>query len=231
MNNVQENTQDTSPFSAPKANLETQDAHEDGPFKLNLFSPKGRLGRMRFFTFSYALMFAFSILIAIFVMVFAATAFDMSKVSFSAIIPIVLLSIIWVYLTIMLIIKRLHDMNASGWWILMPLGLLFGLGIISGILASRNPSGSATMVTLMTLISPLSTLVIGAILTLMPGTKGKNRFGSVPPPNGIGVKIGFYILLALAALSIINTVNTAYKLSQTMKANSQLQQQHYEFDQ
>lgn len=225
------NAQEISPFSAPKANLETQGAHEDGPFKLNIFSPKGRLGRMRFFTFSYALMLTFSILIAIFVMFFAATAFSMSKANFGTIIPIALLGIIWMYLIIMLIIKRLHDMNASGWWILMPLGLLVGLGIISGILASRNPSGSATMLMLMPLISPLSSLVIGAILTFMPGTRGKNRFGSVPPPNGIGVKIAFYILFALAAFSIINAVTSGYKYSQAMKANSELQQQRYEFDQ
>ncbi|MGL5631079.1 MAG: DUF805 domain-containing protein [Azovibrio sp.] len=216
-----------SPFKAPQANLEQSEAHE-GPFKLNIFSPKGRLGRMRYFTFSYALMIVFGILAAIFGIFLATTIPSMGKASFSILTLVILLTITWMYLTIMLTIKRLHDMNASGWWILMPLGLLIAIVIISGIFASRNPGGSTAMLTLMTFVYPLSYLVIGAILTFVPGTKDKNRFGSAPSPNSIGVKIAFYIMLALAVFSIINIITSGYKYSQAMKAGSEFQQQRHE---
>ncbi len=54
-------------------------------------------------------------------------------------------------------IRRLHDRNMSGWW-LMPLILIPPL----------IPS-----------IAPL-VIIVALIIFVLPGTKGENRFGSVP---------------------------------------------------
>lgn len=209
MNNAQENTQEISPFSAPKANLEIQGVHEDGPFKLNILSPKGRLGRMRFFTFSYLLLLIFGIISA----VMLPTARIGAEPDTTNIIPVGLMSLFWMYLATMLSVKRLHDINASGLWLLLPIGLIILSMVAAGIIAAKNPSSDTAVVTTILIVATysLSCLIMGIVLIFFPGTKSENQFGSPTPPNSVGVKVGFFLILALFALTVINAT---YQYSQ-----------------
>lgn len=189
-----------SPFKAPQANLEQSEA-PTGPFKLNILSPRGRLGRMRYFTFSYALMIGLAVLLAV----------TLPAMAGDGLVPTILMGLVWIYLATMLTVKRLHDINTSGLWLLLPVGLVILVMIAGAILSTKNPgAGTSALVTiLISVIYSLSCLILGIVLVFVPGTKGENRFGSPTPPNSTGVKIGFFIILALIVLSIINMMTTA----------------------
>ena len=61
-------------------------------------------------------------------------------------------------------VRRLHDRELSGWWLLLPASFLLfgaGLGIIGGILA-------------------FGVCLVFIIIYCMPGTPGPNRFGANP---------------------------------------------------
>jgi uncharacterized membrane protein YhaH (DUF805 family) len=75
-----------------------------------------------------------------------------------------LLMIIWPATAIT--VKRLHDINLSGWWLLGVLGLTTGISILPGTL----PKMAAQLVA----------LAIAVGLMSWPGTNGPNRFGPKP---------------------------------------------------
>jgi uncharacterized membrane protein YhaH (DUF805 family) len=58
-------------------------------------------------------------------------------------------------------VKRLHDLNVSGWWMLAAFAIA--------------PVSSATNISVWIIM-----LLVVAILSLLPGTSGHNRFGNDP---------------------------------------------------
>ena len=81
-------------------------------------------------------------------------------------------------------VRRLHDTDRSGWWILLPMvpyALAFalgGAGMASG--AGMAALGTATIFLLIGFVCAMVVLVF----LVMNGTPGDNRFG--PNPYGIG---------------------------------------------
>ena len=63
-----------------------------------------------------------------------------------------------------LYVKRLHDMNMSGWW-------LFAMPLLSWLASTLNASS---------LQFTMWACIVG--LGILPGTRGDNRFGSDPLP-------------------------------------------------
>ena len=45
--------------------------------------------------------------------------------------------------------------------------------------------------------------LVGLIWVFKPGTQGRNRFGAPPPPNGVGVIIGAWLLPVIALIGIV----------------------------
>lgn len=80
--------------------------HEDLLIKLRmlLFSPKGRLGPLSYISYHIAVLFAFVLISLLFV-----------KVLSFLIVPLIIVAI---YTNYIIAIKRLHDLNLSGWYIL-----------------------------------------------------------------------------------------------------------------
>jgi uncharacterized membrane protein YhaH (DUF805 family) len=86
-------------------------------------------------------------------------------------------------------VRRLHDIDRTGWWLLAPI-LPYALGvammfpaILSGAADPANPFSMAGLglVGILFLIGFALAIVL-FIFTLLPGTKGDNRYG--PDPYG-----------------------------------------------
>lgn len=108
-----------NPFTPPAASLDGGDVETETEteFRLNLFSPQGRIGRVRYLLYSFALGFPIGIV-------------GMILSMFIGIPGVLLLYIALFYVNIMLTIKRSHDFNVSGWLSLLlfvPLGSLIFL--------------------------------------------------------------------------------------------------------
>jgi len=90
-------------------------------------------------------------------------------------------------------VRRLHDVDRTGWWILLPL-VPDALMIIMALTTAGAVAGGGGMAAAMgglaiTGLLGLITL-IGAIIVLVfsvtPGTKGPNRFGADPYGSDVG---------------------------------------------
>ena len=84
-------------------------------------------------------------------------------------------------------VRRLHDTNRSGWWLLIAL-IPYGLMAVAGVLALSG-GGVLAFAAMLGLISIVA--LIGAVVLLvfmvLPGTPGDNRFG--PPPASDGNRV------------------------------------------
>lgn len=112
------NASDHNPFVAPQAAVDDNQDFADSRFKLNLFSSAGRIGRVRYLTYSMGI----GLLIIL------------AGVALSAITSPMLIFVAYAamfYANFMLTIKRCHDFDTTGWLsllIFVPLvGLIFML--------------------------------------------------------------------------------------------------------
>ena len=88
-------------------------------------------------------------------------------------------------------VRRLHDTNRSGWWLLLPLvpyciGFALGGAAMMNGAASGNPAAMTAgvgMAGIFILIGAVCAVVL-IVFYCMPGTPGDNRFG--PNPYGAG---------------------------------------------
>ncbi len=102
-----------------------------------------------------------------------------------ALIPVLGLIIYIVYsiaslvLTITVSVRRLHDRNMRGWWLVAPYVVVF-LGVIVAVAGGiANSEGLAGAGTLIAGIGCLGFIAL-FVLYCLPGTKGPNRFGPDP---------------------------------------------------
>ena len=80
-------------------------------------------------------------------------------------------------------VRRLHDTNRSGWWILAPLApyILVVLGLGMAASSPDSPGGGGAVM----LIGVAGVAILGLMLLVfyfLEGTRGPNRFG--PDPKG-----------------------------------------------
>lgn len=99
---------------------------------------------------------------------------------------------------ITLTVRRLHDVNLSGWWLLLLVAVSIAI-VATGPSPAAPPSAefaafAKRIGTLVFIVSAFS-----LFLYLKGGTAGDNNYGPPPPPNGLGVTI-------LAVLSIIFSI-------------------------
>jgi uncharacterized membrane protein YhaH (DUF805 family) len=91
-----------NPYAPPQADLEGAGAGMDTTFQLNLFSPAGRIGRIRYLGYTMGL--------ALLIMVVGGV---LAAVTTPLLFVVPYLAVL--YVQIMLTIKRSHDCNWSGW--------------------------------------------------------------------------------------------------------------------
>ncbi len=89
-------------------------------------------------------------------------------------------------------VRRLHDTDRRGWWLLAPLApyvlmIVLSIGMV-GIAASGSANETAaTSAVVLVGISGLAVLVLGVMLLVfmcLEGTRGPNRFGPDPKDPG-----------------------------------------------
>lgn len=113
-------------YSAPTADLSAFQ-QEDGTYEPSVFQLKGRIGRVRYLAYSMCTTMAISFAVGILMFATGETPGLLAMVLMY--IPIIAISII-------LVVRRLNDMNRSGWLaplILVPIvNFLFGLYLLFG---------------------------------------------------------------------------------------------------
>jgi uncharacterized membrane protein YhaH (DUF805 family) len=78
-------------------------------------------------------------------------------------------------------VRRLHDTDRSGWWILLPLGP-YGVGIVLMVMAALSGSlGMVGLAGILMLIGLICAIVL-LVFYCLPGTPGPNKYG--PDPMG-----------------------------------------------
>ncbi|WP_422058671.1 DUF805 domain-containing protein [Sphingomonas sp.] len=83
-------------------------------------------------------------------------------------------------------VRRLHDLDRSGWWILLPLGpilvgaVLLGIGMVQSL--GGMDGGMSSMVILggIALLGGFICSIVLLVWYCTPGTSGPNRFGEDP---------------------------------------------------
>lgn len=123
-----------NPYQTPEGQLTVEG---QGYGEINFFSPKTRIGRLRYLAHSFLFMLVFYLLLAVGMgLAFAVSGFFWSIVAISYI-GIIVVSVI-------VMIQRLHDLNKSGWFsllMLIPLvNLIFALYLVFG--AGTNGSNN-----------------------------------------------------------------------------------------
>jgi uncharacterized membrane protein YhaH (DUF805 family) len=131
-----------------------------------LFSFSGRLPRLRYFLLSLvtiALVGAAAAVLA--VAIFATGARIGSLAMIGSAVIVLAASIVGLSLSV----RRLHDLDLSGWWVL---AIWLGPSVVEGVvigLAGNPKLGNA--------LSGVIGLAVVLWLWLSPGTRGTNRFG------------------------------------------------------
>ncbi|TDQ24657.1 uncharacterized membrane protein YhaH (DUF805 family) [Raoultella sp. BIGb0149] len=112
--------------------------------------------------------------------VFTVANFVLSAVL--GLIPVIggLFSLIIIIPGIAVAVRRLHDLNKSGWWLLAPFLILI-IGLI-GVAGTVEEGGAAAWVWLM-VAGGIMSLVMSIWLLFARGTDGSNRFGDVQQDN------------------------------------------------
>ena len=76
-------------------------------------------------------------------------------------------------------VRRLHDTNRSGWWILVVVVPYFIVGIMMGMAAASGDMSGMASAGLAGLVA-LAGAVAMLVFMVLPGTSGDNRFGPDP---------------------------------------------------
>jgi len=141
----------------------------------NFMNFKGRAARAEYWW--WALFFCVVILVA-----FALDIVVFFILGSANILPFLIVTYIALFFpTLSVIVRRLHDTNRSGWWLL----LFYALNILTTIAAfltgAMNPgvqvSGAGAVLVAVTAILTLACLIVLLIFMLLPSNPGNNRYG------------------------------------------------------
>ena len=124
-------------------------------------------------------------------------------------VPINIINFIWGLLiwipSISISIRRLHDINRTGWWYLLPLpfnivfiiSLIIGIAFFIGAEQSYSSSdadmffafgGVTIIVAIIFIIFSVITNIVLLIFYILKGTEGNNRFGADPLQTSFDTK-------------------------------------------
>ncbi len=167
---VQEKSVDGSVYAPPKAIVRDFVAEIGETPRCLGFSLRGRIGRLRYLAYSLPGY------VVTFISVFMVGALNGrgGSPSVGAVAVVVVIGLLGVFLSIRVVILRLHDLNRSAWWILLAVVAAVSLPF------SRVGVGVGVLV-----IGGLY-LVASLVLVFWPGSRQSNNYGSPPGKLGSG---------------------------------------------
>lgn len=145
------------------------------------FSMAGRIGRLRYMAYAFP---AYVPLIIGAVLMLKGPVFMIAGL------------VVTLIMMVRLIVLRLHDLNLSGAWVLLP-----------GAAGMLSINGTATGILLSSVITALGALAI----MLLPGSREENDYGPPPGPNSGLVLVGAAIFLALVIASGASNPSRQFK--------------------
>jgi type IV pilus assembly protein PilA len=159
--------QDRNPYAAPQTNVTRADSDEPEEYgEINVFSPSGRLGRVRYIGYTFGLSFLILLLMGIAVAI--AAAVDPNVAFIVAAIGYVVLIVVQFLLTI----QRAHDMNTTGWLsliVFIPLAALvfwFVPGTRGENAYGKQPPPNTTGTVVLACILPVFMFVVGILAAI-----------------------------------------------------------------
>lgn len=164
--------------------------------EIKFFDVSSRIGRLRYLAYAVGLML---LMLPLWLVGGALFAF---KLRLLAGLLLAVAYIFFLVVGVTFMIRRLHDMNFSGWWL-----LIFPIVILTTVIGIF--AHGSVVLTLINIPLVLAELALSLGILFWPGTSGDNRFGPQPPPNTGWVIAGAwtYILIIplmgiLAAIAI-----------------------------
>jgi uncharacterized membrane protein YhaH (DUF805 family) len=82
-------------------------------------------------------------------------------------------------------LRRLHDTDRTGWWILIAVVPYFIVGVMAGAAAAGGSTGGLAAAGLLGLVALAGAIVL-LVFMVLPGTKGDNRYGPDPYASDTG---------------------------------------------
>jgi len=145
----------------------------------------GRASRAEFWWFTLAVLIVYIVITILLVMAVGAAATESgSRLGLFGAVGIFIL-LFWVALlvpTVAVQVRRVHDINRSGWWVGgFYLIYLFYLAAVvgAGSLTASGDAGGGVWVLAVALIMMVYSIVL-LVFYCLPGTRGENRFGADP---------------------------------------------------
>ncbi|MEH6458498.1 DUF805 domain-containing protein [Chitinimonas sp. JJ19] len=173
-----------NPYHSPNAQLDQFDDQET--YSPRFFSVEGRLGRVRYIAYTMGATLLGYLLIAV------AGAASIGSESLGILLMGVAV-LLMLAGTIVVVGRRLHDLDMSRWFSLL-------------------------------MLVPLINTLFGLYLMFAPGTKGRNRFGPMPEPNGRSVIVVACIVPAVAIIGILAAIAIPQYAEYTKRAKAAQQQ-------
>ena len=149
----------------------------------------GRSRRMEFWMWQ---LFKFGVVMAFYVILFAVAGSaifsgDPTALAATGGIVLILSLVLMLFMLAIIVpdiavaVRRLHDTERSGWWILAPL-VPYLLMILLGTMVVADPSMAGT-VGILVMVCMLAALALGITLLVfyfLEGTRGPNKYGADP---------------------------------------------------
>jgi uncharacterized membrane protein YhaH (DUF805 family) len=152
-------------------------------------SLQGRIGRLRYLAFMWPTVALSGVAIATAIV---APLFKQPP-GIGMIVLIILVGILWFWMSLRSMALRLHDINRSAKWLL-------ALFVLQGLCAAFG--GGPKM---MAICGGLF-WVLGLLLIVLPGSEGDNDFGPPPGDNTTLVKVGAALFLAVIVLAVVGNI-------------------------
>ena len=187
---------DASPYESPKAGYAGKSNHiiYEDPLPLSLSQ---RLNRLRYSCYQLTMVVVVLLVMVLGALLYQAAGGEQSPWAYmTAIIGAVFLGLGATFYSIVLMVRRLHDLGRSGWlvlWLLAP--LVANLLPLVGIVLSWLP-----------LLAQL--VQAGIMLYLLAGESapGMNSYGTPSPPNGILVTVFGGLWWIFSVLSLLLSI-------------------------
>ena len=141
----------------------------------SFFSFNGRINRLSYFLRVLLIIFGAFIIGFVLGFIYGLTG---SSVSLVFLIPVGIVVSIAIFIAcVSLVIRRLHDLNLSGIWYFVILGIGVTSSLLDQIFGELAPISS--VVIFLNVIS----IIIFLVLLFWPGTRGPNNYGNDPKGN------------------------------------------------